>query len=303
MYTEFYGLKLKPFSLTPNPTFLYMSPVHAKCATVLQYGLMNNTGFTVVSGEIGSGKSTIIQHLLNSIDLSTVAVGHINNTFRLHDDLLAWVLDAFDMKVDVNLSRIEKYRMFTDFVIQQYSEGRRVALIIDESQNLDEESIEELRLLSNINIAEDIILQIVFVGQPELIDMINKPSLRQFVQRIGVEFNIPPLDLSETKNYIDHRLKVAGAERRLFTEEALAALYCYSGGLPRKINNLADMALVYGYAGEVPLIDIDIVNDTISDRLESGLFKLGDRNLEEIRVVEKWLKETKNVTLVGSESA
>ena len=301
MYTEFYQLDLKPFSLTPDPSFLYLSTVHRKCATVLQYGMMNNTGFTVVAGEIGSGKSTLIQHLLNSIDTSQVNIGHINNTFKIHDDLLAWVLDAFDVAVDPDSSRIDRYRKFTDFVITEYSEGRRVALIIDEAQNLDVDSIEELRLLSNINIAEDIILQMVFVGQPELVNLLEHPRLKQFAQRIGIEFNIPPLDFAETKKYIEHRLEVAGAKQPIFSEDAMAALYCYSGGLPRKINNMADMALVYGYAEEAEMIDAHVVNDTITDRIKSGLFKLGSRDSGGTKVVEEWLEQTQNIQLVKSE--
>lgn len=300
MYEAFYGLKLKPFSLTPDPNFLYLSKVHKKCATILQYGMLNNTGFTVVSGEIGSGKSTLIQYLLTNLDASAVTVGHINNTFKVHDNLLAWVLDAFDIQVDASTDRIGRYRKFTDFVISEYSEGRRVALIIDEAQNLDADSIEELRLLSNINIAEDIILQMIFVGQPELIDVIQLPSLKQFAQRIGIEFNIPPLDYEETKIYIEHRLNVAGAQNSLFSEDAIAAIYCYSGGLPRKINNLADMALVYGFAEEAALIDAQIVNDTVEDRVKSGLYKVGDRENEEIKMVEDWLGQTFDVRLISA---
>lgn len=300
MYTDFYGLKAKPFSLTPDPTFLYLSAAHQKCATILQYGILNNTGFTVVSGEIGSGKSTLIQYLLNTVDTGMVTIGHINNTFKVHDDLLAWVLDAFDISVEPGTTRINLHRMFTEFVVGEYAEGRRVALIIDEAQNLDVDSIEELRLLSNINIAEDIILQMIFVGQPELIDVLEDPRLKQFAQRIGIEFNIPPLNYGETKQYIHHRLTVAGAERRIFDEEASAALYCYSGGLPRKLNNLCDMALVYGFAEEAEEITAKIINDTISDRMKSGLFRLDQRGYEEIRVVEEWLSKTKNIKLIST---
>lgn len=300
MYTDYYGLKTKPFSLTPDPNFLYLSAVHQKCATILQYGMLNNTGFTVVSGEIGSGKSTLIQHLLNTVDHSLVTIGHINNTFKVHDDLLAWVLDAFDIEVEHGAPRITLYRKFTDFVISEYSDGRRVALIIDEAQNLDVDSIEELRLLSNINIAEDIILQMVFVGQPELIEVLENPRLKQFAQRIGIEFNIPPLGYEETKQYIEHRLSVAGAEREIFQEEAMAALYCYSGGLPRKINNLSDMALVYGFAEEAYEINATIINDTISDRMKSGLFRLEQRAYDDIKVVEDWLAKTKKIQLISA---
>jgi len=300
MYTDFYGLKAKPFSLTPDPTFLYLSAVHQKCATILQYGMLNNTGFTVVSGEIGSGKSTLIQYLLNTIDTGIVTIGHINNTFKVHDDLLSWVLDAFDIRVEPNTSRVNLHRRFTEFIVEEYSEGRRVALIIDEAQNLDVDSIEELRLLSNINIAEDVILQMIFVGQPELIDVLEDPRLKQFAQRIGIEFNIPPLDYPETKKYIGHRLKVAGAEQAIFTEDAIAALYCYSGGLPRKINNLADMALVYGFAEEAADVNAGIINDTVSDRLKSGLFRLEQRGHEHIKVVEDWLANTKKIKLISA---
>ena len=166
MYESFYGFREKPFSLLPDPGFLYFTRKHRLALAMLEYGLANQAGFTVISGDIGTGKTTLIRHLLNSLD-QELTIGLITNTHQSIGELMQWVLLAFDLDYR-DKSPVEMYRMLVDFVIEQYAQGRRTVLIVDEAQNLAVETLEELRMLSNINADKDQVLQIVLVGQPEL---------------------------------------------------------------------------------------------------------------------------------------
>ena len=296
MYTEFFGLSDKPFNQVPDPDFLYLSPNHKKALTMLEYGIASHAGFTVITGAIGAGKTTLIRALLNKID-DNCLIGLINNTHESFGSLLEWVLDALDVKSN-SVDNAGRYRDYVNFVIERYAEGRRVVLIIDEAQNLTVKALEELRLLSNINIDDDIFLQLILTGQPELIEKLNKPELEQFAQRIGVEFHLKALDYRQTEKYIMHRLTKAGALDSIFTHEACAAIFCYSEGVPRRINNLCDFALVYAFADNTKVIKIETVLKMMIDKKVSRIIKPSDKSNPQVESVKSLLKNKYNITLV-----
>ncbi|WP_151669222.1 ExeA family protein [Nitrincola schmidtii] len=287
MYTAFFGLKEKPFSLTPDPAYLYLSKNHARGQTMLEYGLMSHAGFTVITGDIGAGKTTLVYHMLQQMDEDHV-IGVINNTHSAFGDLMSWVLDAFEIPNNFpdNAARL---RAFTEFVMEQYSNGKQVMLIIDEAQNLSTEILEELRLISNINIAGDVFLQMMLIGQPELIEKLNQPELTQFAQRIGVEFNLRPMDFEDTQAYIRHRVTTAGCDHELFTESAMGVIFCYAEGVPRRINTLCDMSLVYAFADEQPIVDAPLVLEMIDDRSTTAVIRRTKSITQEVGRVKQWL--------------
>jgi len=270
MYRRFYKLSEKPFTLLPDPGFLYMSDKHRMAFTLLEYGLMNHAGFTVISGDIGAGKTTLIRHLLDNMDRDHT-VGLISNTHRSFGELLQWILLAFNLD-HADMSKVEMYQRFVEFIIDEYAHNRRTVLIVDEAQNLSAETLEELRMLSNINADKDQALQVILVGQNELRDTLQQPDLVQFAQRISVDYHLQPLSESETANYIHHRLKVAGGHPAIFTDLACQAVHRYSNGVPRLINLLCDTALVYGYAEQKQRIDAKLVSQVAQEKQQGGIF-------------------------------
>ena len=270
MYERHFGLAGKPFSLLPDPSFLYMGKRHSSAFAMLEYGIDNMAGFTVISGEIGSGKTTLIRHLLNRLG-PEITAGLIWNTHRTFGELLDWVLLAFDIEHRPGDSRAALYRVFIDFMIDQYAQGKRVVLIVDEAQNLDIETLEELRLLSNINADKDQLLQLILVGQPELREKLLRPDLRQFAQRIAVDYHLEPLDEQETTAYIRYRMIVAGGRYGTFQRSAYPAIYKASGGVPRIINMICDTALVYDFGAGRKTVDAAMVEEVVEDRAKGGL--------------------------------
>lgn len=263
MYESFYGLREKPFSLLPDPSFLYFGQPHSMAYAVLEYGVLNQAGFTAITGEVGSGKTTLIRHLLSRIG-GRITVGLITNTGNLERDLLRWVLLAFNQNHS-SRDAVKLHAAFEAFLIDQYARGGRTVLLVDEAQNLTVGTLEELRMLSNINSDKDLLLQIVLVGQPELREKLERPELRQFAQRISASYHLGPLSKSDSIAYIRHRLAHAGAATPIFTEEACAAVYAGSNGVPRLINILCDTALVYGYAEGATEIGPSTVADVVRD--------------------------------------
>jgi len=270
MYETFYGLKEKTFSIQPDPDFLFFSWRHTLAFTMMEYGIQSRAGFSVISGDIGCGKTTLIRHLLNSLG-KNLTVGLVYNTHQDIADLLEWIMLSFGLPYD-GMSTVARYDAFQRFLIAEYGQGRRVVLIVDEAQNLSAGALESLRMLSNINADKDQLLQVILVGQPQLKDLLRRPELQQFAQRVSVDYFIPPLEASDVKSYVEHRLRVAGRDEPLFTDAALARVAEATRGVPRSINVLCDMAMVYGFSGETPQIDVDIVNDVIKDRGEYGVF-------------------------------
>jgi len=264
MYENYYGLAEKPFSLLPDPEYLYLSRHHQKALTLLEYGILNQAGFCVISGQAGSGKTTLIRYLLNRFDKDTT-VGLLSNTHESFEELLAWILMSFDLSYQ-DKSKTELYQLFTNFLIEQYAEKRHTVLIIDEAQNMSPAALEELRMLSNINADKDQLLQMILMGQPGLLKNLQRPELKQFAQRIAVDYKLEAMNEDETCAYIRHRLKVAGSEVDIFDESACKAVYYHSRGLPRLINLLCDTALVYGYAESIQVLDRRIIDDVVMER-------------------------------------
>lgn len=272
MYESYYKFKEKPFSLLPDPGFLYLSKNHRMALAMLEYGLMNQAGFTVITGEIGSGKTTLIRQLLSQIESDeNIRVGLVSNTHRSFGELLQWILLAFKLEYR-GKEKVELYHTLSEFLMREYDMGNRTILIIDEAQNLDIESLEQLRMLSNINADKDQVLQLMMIGQPGLRDMLRQPELEQFAQRIAVDFHLRPLDLQGTCDYIRHRLVVGGGDPNLVEAAACVTVYYYTRGVPRLINVLCDTALVCGYADQKPRIDADLIHDVVRDRSIGGIF-------------------------------
>jgi type II secretory pathway predicted ATPase ExeA len=270
MYEQFYKLRELPFALTPDPAFLYPSTQHSLALSMLRYGLISRSGFCVLTGEVGSGKTLLVRQLLDSMQ-AEVTIGLINNLTRESDDLLQWINMAFDLKHS-GRDIVTLYQDFVDFLVREYAAGRRVVLIVDEAQNLSVEMLEQLRVLSNVNSGKNLVLQTFLVGQPELLDTLRQPELRQFAQRINIEYQLKPLSLEDTLAYVRHRLGVAGGDTNLISVGAVALVHQATGGVPRLINQLCDTALVYGFAEQVPDIDAGLMTQVIAGRRAGGIF-------------------------------
>jgi len=268
MYEQYYGFSEKPFSLQPDPGFLFLGKKHSIAYTMLEYGVTNGSPITVISGEIGSGKTTLIRHLLNRLD-DAVTVGLISNTHKAFGELLAWICSAYSLEY-AGRDKVVMYQAFMDFMIAEYAAGRRTVLIVDEAQNMDVETLEELRVLSNVNADKDQILQLILVGQPELRETLRRPDMEQMAQRVAVDYHLDALEPHETDDYIRHRLATAGGDTDLFEPRARRFIHYHSDGIPRLINNLCDTSLVYGYAGQIQRIDAETVYEIIQDRIRNG---------------------------------
>ncbi len=261
MYEAFFELREKPFSLLPDPGFLYLSQKHQEALTLLEYGLLNQAGFIILTGEIGSGKTTLMRYLLDRLD-PDVTIGLISHTHQSLGDLMDWICQAFDIQAATNTKR-DLHQAFVDFLINQYAAGKRVLLIVDEAQNLGLEKLEELRLLSNINADKDLVLQLMLLGQPQLRDLLQRAELEQFVQRVAASYHLGRLDAPETEHYIYHRILMAGGRYKIFDRAACHAIHHYSKGVPRLINLLCDTALVYAYGASEKTVTAKAVDDLI----------------------------------------
>ena len=272
MYTAFYGLKEKPFSLLPDPGYLYPRTQHERALTLLRYALANQAGFSVICGDTGAGKTTLIRCLLDELGPDTT-VGLITNTHRSFGELLRWVLMAFGLRAGAS-SEVQMYERFLEFVIGQHAQGKRTLLIVDEAQNLTVDTLEELRTLSNVNADKHQVLQVILAGQPALRETLKLPQLTRFVQRIRVDYYLDSLNAAETRAYIEHRVQVAGSTRTLFTPAACAAVHRATGGTPRLVNLLCDTALIYGFAEQARTIDATVIAVVLDDRRRCGALPL-----------------------------
>ncbi len=267
IYTDFFGLTERPFSLVPDPDFLFWSEAHKRAYAMLEYGILTRAPITLITGEVGAGKTTLMQQLLRSVG-DDVQIGLISNAHGDRGELLRWVLMALGQEARSDEDYVDLFSRFQNHLIAEYAAGRRVILIFDEAQNLSRESLEELRMFTNINANKDELIQLVLVGQPELRDMIRRPDLRQFAQRVSSAFHLSAMDLLTVRGYISHRLHVAGMRGELFNLPARDLVFEATGGVPRLVNQLCDLAMVYAYTKE----NSSVTRLTVQQVLDDGAF-------------------------------
>ena len=264
MYLDFYGLRENPFNVTSDPSFLYLSHTHKEALAHLSYGIEQRKGFVEITGEVGAGKTTLCRALLNHLDART-RTSLIFNPNLPETQLLEAVLNDFGIEPE-RKSKVAFIRQLNEFLLEQLSRGNNAVLIIDEAQNLRKNTLETIRMLSNLETEKEKLLQIVLVGQPELRDKLNSPELLQLRQRIGVRFHVRALDEDELHDYIKHRLFVAGSKKGIeFSKTALADLYEYSKGIPRVVNIICDKSLLLGFVQETRVIEEGIVRKSIEE--------------------------------------
>ena len=267
IYTRHFNLAERPFSLVPDPDFLYWSDLHRRAFSMLEYGIMTRSPITLITGEVGAGKTTLLHHLLQSVH-DDVRIGLVSNAQGDRDDVLRWVMVALDQPVGKEETYVELFARFQDYLISEYAEGRRVILIFDEAQNLSREALEELRMFTNINSNKDELLQLVLMGQPELRDMISQPDLKQFAQRVASNYHLSPMTAPMVGDYIYHRLRVAGADREIFEPSAVRLIHDATGGVPRLVNQLCDLSMVYTFTAERQTVN----ESTVRQVLNEGVF-------------------------------
>ncbi|OHB89746.1 MAG: hypothetical protein A3D13_01515 [Planctomycetes bacterium RIFCSPHIGHO2_02_FULL_40_12] len=269
MYKKFYGLRENPFNLTPDPDFLYLSKVHQKAMAYLTYGLESGKGFVQLTGDIGSGKTTLLKTLLMR-NRNKIKSAFIVNPRASFEQLFRMILYQFSViELESEYPKDVLLGKFYDYLTEQSKQNCPVAIIFDEAQNIDTTVLEEIRMLSNLETEKIKLLQMIFVGQPELREIFLLPKFRQLKQRISVAYHITPLGREDTEAYINHRLKVAGAdERSIFTRCACDEIYAYSSGVPRLINIACDATLLAGYVEEKRVLDENIVKEVINELIE-----------------------------------
>lgn len=266
MYEAFYGLRERPFELTPNPRFLFMTSHHREALTTLEYGLSGRTGIAVLVGEAGTGKTTVVHAALQSQSARQSLAVYLNNPSLTRAEFFEFLAAGFGLSAAAAKSKIRCLSELTDVLANRHRSAMTAALIIDEAQCLPDELLEEIRLLANIESAAEKLLSIILAGQPELADRLNHPSLRQLKQRIGLRCSLRPLDADETIAYIAARVRVAGGEAsQLFTKEAIRSIHAGSGGIPRTISVICDNALVSGFALDRQPIDEAVVLEVCRD--------------------------------------
>ena len=280
MYTHFYNLKEKPFEIAPDPRFLYLSGSHREALAHLIYAVKERKGFTVLTGEVGTGKTVLVQALLGKLDGKT-RTAYLFNPRLGPTDFLNYICE------DLGLKGLKRYKgqylnILHSFLLNCYSMNENVILIIDEAQNLDTQLLEEVRLLTNLETSKSKLLQVILIGQTELDDILGRNECRQLKQRVSLRFHVKPLSKDETNEYIKHRLKKAGGvDMDVFTPKALDKIYKYSKGIPRVINIVCDNALLIGYATDQQIVGDKIIREVI-ENLEGPVIKHKQKRFKKI---------------------
>ena len=263
-YMEFFGFRERPFTLVPDPDFLFWSAQHRRAYSVLEVGSLSRAPITLVTGGVGCGKTTLLRELLRQFG-AKVTVGLISNAQGGRGELIQWVLNSLGVAFNPAVGYVQLFQKLQDFLIDEYATGRRVVLIFDEAQNLSPESLEELRMLTNINSGKDEVIQLVLVGQPELRDMVLDPSLRQLAQRIAASFHLLPLDEAAVVEMIDYRLRSAGGTGQEITTQAAKMVHRVTRGVPRLVNQLCDMSLLYAWSTDHHHVDEHVIQSVLDD--------------------------------------
>jgi type II secretory pathway predicted ATPase ExeA len=264
MYLEYFGLREFPFRLTPDLDFLYMSSAHARAKAYMEYTVANREGFVVITGEIGCGKTTLIQKLLSELD-DNVVVAKIFQTQLDEVEFLQALLVEFGFN-PFHAKKVELLDMLNTFLIEQFMERKQIVLVVDDAHNLSLKVLEEIRMLSGLETRKEKILHIILVGQPPLNQLLEMPEMEQLLQRVRLRYHLKPLSEKDLRDYVQHRLRVAGgADEAMFAPETFAVVHEYTGGIPRLINTLCDMALTVAYADSVPTITLDVMKAAVQE--------------------------------------
>ena len=270
MYEAFYGLSSKPFQLNPDPNFFYGSKQHRRAKAYLEYGVSRNEGFIVITGEIGAGKTTVLRSLIEGLNGSNVVAGHLVTTQLGAEDTLRMVGAAFGFRVK-DVPKSELLITLEAFLISQTSKGKRCLLVVDEAQNLTPKAVEELRMLSNFQFGNQALLQSFLIGQPEFREILQRPEMEQFRQRVAATCHIGPLDRDETEQYILHRLKCSGSKGKpTFGAGVFDAVFKASGGIPRRINSLCDRLLLLGFLANKFELGADDVHEVVKEMTQEN---------------------------------
>ena len=291
MYETFYNLRAKPFALLPDSDFLYAGAVHRAAYGLLEYGILSQAPFMVLTGDPGMGKTSLLQKLIAEHGQKH-SIGLITNARYDIEHLLPWILLSLGLSTK-QLDPVEAYHVFTQFLIQESKQHRRVILIVDEAQSLGAELLEELRLLSNLNDGKTLKLQIILSGQPDLHALLQRVDMTQFAQRIVVDYHLEPLTEAETGHCIRHRLRVAGGSPSLFTNKACALIHRLTKGNPRLINQVCEIALTYGFAEQARVITSKLVAQAALDRSKGGILPLAGR--EELAILAAAPEDTTEI--------
>lgn len=278
-YLDHFGLKERPFSLTPDPEFLFWSPEHRGALAMLEYGLGTRAPITLLTGEIGAGKTTLMHHFIGTLD-EDITIGLISNPRPGVNDILRRVCAALGLTGAAQAGAggddsAAQFGLVQDFLLEEHRQHRSVLMIIDEAQNLTREALEDLRMLTNINAGKDEVLQLLLVGQPELRDMVRRPDLIQFAQRIAASYHIPRLGADGVAGYIAARLRLAGGSAGIFSLQAAGLIHQATGGTPRLVNQLCDLALTYAFAEGAKVVK----RTTVEAVLRDGVFFAAGREV------------------------
>jgi putative secretion ATPase (PEP-CTERM system associated) len=293
MYEHYYGLNAKPFQLRPDPNFFFGSKGHKRAMAYLEYGLSQGEGFIVITGEVGAGKTTLVRNLFRKLESEKIIAAQIVNTHLDSDDTLRMVAAAFGLLYE-NVSKADLLIRLEQFLRSCDRQGKRALLVVDEAQNLSPRTVEELRMLSNFQTADKSLLQTFLLGQPEFRRTLLSGDMQQLRQRVIATYHLGPMDATETRAYIEHRLNTVGWRGDpSLSEDAFAAIHDYSGGIPRKINTLCDRLFLMGYLEEIHDFRSSEVNEVIGDIQQE--FNLPTSEIE--------AQSTSNLTETGKETA